>query len=199
METDRAAIIKLFQAGHKRKEILNLLEMPNGRRMFVYRTIKRYQETGTVEDRVRSGRPSSVMISYHSQGQKGDSGANSKKSPAIHEEMALGMEISRRSVARIVKNDLGMKSLNRKKMHFLTPQIREKRKVRSKGLLERHAVYGKIQVRMLGILSNFISLEWENVGALSITAANILSRRMLLKAFLKSNFIRTCVSRISCR
>ena len=56
--------------------------------------------------------------------------------------MALGMEISRRSVSRIVKNDLGMKSLKRKKMHFLTPLIREKRKVRSKGLLERHAVYG---------------------------------------------------------
>ena len=52
------------------------------------------------------------------------------------------MEISRRSVSRIVKNDLGMKSLKRKNVHFMTPQIRQKRTVRSKGLLERHAVYG---------------------------------------------------------
>ena len=56
--------------------------------------------------------------------------------------IALGMEISRRSVSRIVKNDLGMKSLKRKNMHFITPQIRQKRTVRSKGLLVRHAVNG---------------------------------------------------------
>ena len=56
--------------------------------------------------------------------------------------IALGMEISRRSVSRIVKNDLGMKSLKRKNVHFMTPQIRQKRTVRSKGLLERHGVNG---------------------------------------------------------
>ena len=59
--TDRAAVIKLFQAGHEQKQILNHLKMPNGRRMFIYRTIRRYQETGTVEDKVRSGRPSSII------------------------------------------------------------------------------------------------------------------------------------------
>ena len=31
VETDRAAVIKLFQAGQKQKQILNLLKMPNGR------------------------------------------------------------------------------------------------------------------------------------------------------------------------
>ena len=83
VETDRAAVIKLFQVGHKQKQILNLLKMPNGRRMFVYRTIKRYQKTGTVEDKVRSGRPSSIITPRV---QKGDQGTNSKKSPAIHEK-----------------------------------------------------------------------------------------------------------------
>ena len=65
-----------------------------------------------------------------------------KKAMREQIRIALGMEISRRSVSRIVKNDLGMKSLKRKNMHFITPQIRQKRTVRSKGLLVGHAVNG---------------------------------------------------------
>ena len=139
VETDRAAVIKLFQVGHKQKQILNLLKMPNGRRMFVYRTIKRYQETGTVEDKVRSGRPSSIITPRVKKAIREQIRRNPRRSMR---KIALGMEISRRSVSRIVKNDLGMKSPKRKNVHFMTPQIRQKRTVRSKGLLERHAVYG---------------------------------------------------------
>ena len=55
--------------------------------------------------------------------------------------MALGMKISRRSAARIVKNDLATKSFKRKQVHFITPQIKAKRVTSSKGLLKRHAVH----------------------------------------------------------
>ena len=111
VETDKAAVIKLFQAGHKQKQNLNLLKMPNGRRMFVYRTIKRYQETGTVEDKVRSGRPSSILTPRVKKAIREQIRGNPRR---CMRKIALGMEISRRSVSRIVKNDLGMKSLKRK-------------------------------------------------------------------------------------
>ena len=110
VETDKAAVIKLFQAGHKQKQNLNLLKMPNGRRMFVYRTIKRYQETGTVEDKVRSGRPSSILTPRVKKAIREQIRGNPRR---CMRKIALGMEISRRSVSRIVKNDLGMKSLKR--------------------------------------------------------------------------------------
>ena len=67
VETDRAAVIKLFQA--KRKQILNLMKMSNGRRIFVYEQSKD-QETGTVKDKVRQ--KWSSVFNHHSQGQKGD-------------------------------------------------------------------------------------------------------------------------------
>ena len=141
VETDRAAVIKLFQVGHKQKQILNLLKMPNGRRMFVYRTIKRYQKTGTVEDKVRSGRPSSIITPRVKKAIREQIRRNPRRSMR---KIALGMEISRRSVSRIVKNDLGMKSPKRKNVHFMTPQIRQKRTVRSKGCLRGTLFMGPI-------------------------------------------------------
>ena len=54
--------------------------------------------------------------------------------------MASVMKISRGSLQRVVRNELGMRSFKRKKAHLLTRQVREKRVVRSKGLLSRHAV-----------------------------------------------------------
>ncbi|KAI6655696.1 hypothetical protein LOD99_1836 [Oopsacas minuta] len=56
--------------------------------------------------------------------------------------MASVLKISHRSVQRIVKNQLGMRSFKRKTVHFLSSKIMGKRLVRSKGLLKRHTVYG---------------------------------------------------------
>ena len=50
MERDRCAVVGLFQAEYKPKEISKMLKMPRGRRIFVVRAIKRYLETGNVED-----------------------------------------------------------------------------------------------------------------------------------------------------
>ena len=48
MELERSAIIELFKSGKTHKEILKLLDFPINRRKFVYRTIQRYNETGSV-------------------------------------------------------------------------------------------------------------------------------------------------------
>ena len=57
MERDRTSIIHFFLRGKSPGEIMKALEIPQKRRKFVYRTIKRYQDTGSVVDKPRSGRP----------------------------------------------------------------------------------------------------------------------------------------------
>ena len=139
MENERSAILGLYQAGHKPNEISKLLKMPRGRRMFVIRTIKRYQETGSVEDRTRSGRPCTVVTPKVCKVVREQIRRNPRRSMR---KMASTIKISHRSVQRIVRDHLGMKSFKRKNAHFLTEKIKEKRLVRSKGLLQRHAIHG---------------------------------------------------------
>ena len=137
MESDRCSVIKLFQSGHTQSDILKILKMPLGRRMFVYRTIKRFKETGSTGDRVRSGRPKSIVTKKVAKAVREQIQRNPRLSVR---KMASVMKISRGSLQRVVRNELGMRSFKRKKAHFLTRQVREKRVVRSKGLLSRHAV-----------------------------------------------------------
>ena len=48
MERDRTSIIHFFLRGKSPGEIMKALEIPQKRRKFVYRTIKRYKDTGSV-------------------------------------------------------------------------------------------------------------------------------------------------------
>ena len=139
MERDRCAVFGLFQARYKSKEISKMLKMPRGRRMFVVRAIKRYLETGNVEDRARSGRPCTVVTPKVRKTVREQIRRNPRRSMR---KMASVIEISRRSVQRIVRDHLGMKSFKRKKVHFLTDKIKGKRLVKSKDLLKRHAIHG---------------------------------------------------------
>ncbi|KAI6650797.1 hypothetical protein LOD99_7848 [Oopsacas minuta] len=54
--------------------------------------------------------------------------------------MALDLKVSRCAMAKIVKRDLGMSSFKRKKVHFLSQLVKEKRVARYKGALGRYAV-----------------------------------------------------------
>ena len=54
-------------------------------------------------------------------------------------KMAVELKVSRGSLQNLVRNDLGHRSFKRKKVHFLSKQIREKWKSRSKILLNRLA------------------------------------------------------------
>ena len=56
-------------------------------------------------------------------------------------KMALELKISRESVRTIVKRDLGQSSHKRKKVHFISAQIKRKRLARSKALLTRFASF----------------------------------------------------------
>jgi transposase len=56
----RIAIIGLFKSGKSALQIFALLGPHKMSERFVYRTIKRYSDTGDVVDIVKSGRPRSV-------------------------------------------------------------------------------------------------------------------------------------------
>ncbi|KAI6660137.1 Transposase [Oopsacas minuta] len=115
-----------------------MLKMPRKKDVY-YRAIKRYLETGKVEDRARTGRPCSVVTPKVRKAVREQIRRNPRRSMR---KMASVLKISHRSVQRIVKNQLGMRSFKRKTVHFLSSKIMGKRLVRSKGLLKRHAVYG---------------------------------------------------------
>ena len=60
MEKERAAIVELFLKGKTQSDIMKLLKIPETRRKLIFRTIKLFNETGSLLDRPRSGRPVSV-------------------------------------------------------------------------------------------------------------------------------------------
>ena len=60
MEKNRVAIVNLYLQGKSQSEILKILNFPKTSRKLIYRTIKRYRDTGSTSDKQRSGRPTSV-------------------------------------------------------------------------------------------------------------------------------------------
>ena len=56
--------------------------------------------------------------------------------------LTLELKVSEFSIRKVVKICLGMRSYKRKKIHFLSEQVKEKRLLRSEGELGRHATCG---------------------------------------------------------
>ena len=88
-------------------------------------------------DRPRSGRPTSVSIPQLKK--KIVSRITRNRGQSIR-KMARDFSVSHESVRKVVRNDLGLKSLKRHTVHHLTPALRQKRFQRSKNLLARLAV-----------------------------------------------------------
>ena len=109
------------------------------RRKLIYRTIKRYRDTGSTSDRQRSGRPTSATTTQKRKVIRSRIQRNPQRSMR---KMALELNISRESVRTIVKSDLGLFPYKKRKVHFISAQIKIKRLARSKALLARFASFG---------------------------------------------------------
>jgi len=134
MKTQRATIIELYCAGKTPPQIFKLLSSQGINRMLIQRTIKRYTETGSINDRKRCGRPRSatapVMVKKVA--------LRIKRNPMRSmRKMAREMSVSEGSMRNIVKQHLHLKSLKRKHAQFLTPRTRQLRLERSKALLQQ--------------------------------------------------------------
>lgn len=105
MEMKRKAVIALHLEKKSPIQIVRSLKRLKINEKFVYRTIKRYSETGGTNDRPRSGRPKSVTTENMVKKVKKLIDQNPNCSA---NRMATVMGISRQSVQRILKEELGL-------------------------------------------------------------------------------------------
>lgn len=133
---NRVTVVGLHKAGHDKSTIFKLLKPLGITKMFVYRTIKRFDEHKTIDDLPRSGRPRTVRTPRKVKAVE----ARIRRNPLRKQKiMVKEMEISPRSMSRLIRDDLGMRAYRRSTGHLLTPALREIRMKRSKQLLSRYA------------------------------------------------------------
>lgn len=135
METKRELIISLFKKNKTQKEILSILEKHNVNRKLVYRTIKRYKETGSSKIQPKVGRKRTVrspeLIKRVRERVRRNPGQSMNK-------MAKDLQISQRSIRRIVKEDLHMKAYKKQKIHGLSMAQKQARLQKCKNILAWH-------------------------------------------------------------
>lgn len=108
MESQRCAVIELHRVGMSASAILKTLKITKSRRSFVYRAIQRYNEIGSVNKRNKSGRPRTATTPEFKKKIASRIARNSRK---FMRKMAGELQISRESVRRVVKKDLGLSPL----------------------------------------------------------------------------------------
>lgn len=135
LKENRAAVIALYNAGNSRSSILKLLQNNGAKKTFIYNTIKRYEDTGTTDDRPRSGRPRTVRTKSMLKALK----ARIRRNPCRKQKkLAIQMKTSARTMSRALRDDLKLKALKRCTSHFLNLRLRAQRKIKCSALLKRY-------------------------------------------------------------
>lgn len=133
---DRVAVIALHRCGYAPIKIFDILKNLNITKRFVYRTINRYNEDSSVDDRSRSGRPRSVRTPAVIKAVK----ARIQRNPQRKQKMlALQMGLSRSTVKRVLNEDLGLRAYRKKTGHRLNARLMNLRLKRCRALLKQYA------------------------------------------------------------
>lgn len=135
MDCDRLIVKRHFDRGLNGTQIFNLVKVHGIKRDFVYRTIRRLRETGTVKDRPRSGRPRSARTKNRIKRIREKIRRIPERSAR---KMAKDENISEKSMRRILRDDLGLRPYRKRKVHGLTAAQKEKRLKRCPALAKRH-------------------------------------------------------------
>jgi transposase len=130
---ERSAIKLYYDKGYKTADIVKALKEFNIGKRKIYRTVERIRETGSIADRKRSGRPRSVSTPQLINKVKSHLWRNPKQSIR---KMAPLLNASRRTMSRVVKEDLGLRAYKTRKDQGLTKNQMSKILQRSKALLE---------------------------------------------------------------
>jgi len=101
-ESNRSAVAKLLLAGHSAGAIFKMLEPSGISRRFVYRTIKRISETGSIKDRKRTDRPRTVRTSRLKRVVSDQICRNPRRSMR---KMAAELDVNRESLRLLVVKD----------------------------------------------------------------------------------------------
>ncbi|CAH0401786.1 unnamed protein product [Chilo suppressalis] len=136
LKEDRVAVIALHRCGYTPIQIFDILKNLNITKRFVYRTIKRYNEDSSVDDRSRSGRPRSVRTPAVIKAEKARIQRNPKRKQKL---LALQMGLSRTTGKRVLNADLKFRAYRRKTGHRLNARLMDLRLKRCRALLKRYA------------------------------------------------------------
>ena len=130
-EDQRTLIILHYLAGKSQKIIS---ETTGYSVNTVYRTIRRFRETGGVKNRSKSGRPATVNTPALRKTIRDRIRSNAQRSMR---QMAKQLNVSPKTVNNIVKNNLGFKPYKMQKIHAISPDAKMKRLQRCRQLLKR--------------------------------------------------------------
>lgn len=130
MDFKRNSVIALYLAGKSQPAIVNELKHLKVNKMFVYRTITRYNGTGSVAKRYGGGPKKTATSPEMVRKVKARLERNPRRSGR---QMAKELKISQGSIRHILQNELKVKPYKFQKAHDLTPK---QKKVR----LEREGV-----------------------------------------------------------
>lgn len=136
MDVKRQLVLNLHKKGLRQVDIFRKLQTDNINLRFIQRTIKRYKEHGTVDVKRKPGKKRSVRTKDLVKKVRKKILRNNKRSARI---LAREHNISRSSMRRVLKEDLGMKPLKKTRTHGLTIKNKQDRKQKCKELLRRAA------------------------------------------------------------
>lgn len=136
MDAKRELVVKLHRENFKPCEILRKLKQLNLSRLFIYRAIKRFKETGTHRIKPKLGNKKSVRVKSVIKRVR----ERIRRNPAQSgNQLSKEMKISRRSMGRILHDDLGLKAYKKQKIQGLTEVQKKARVEKCKDLLAWHA------------------------------------------------------------
>ncbi|KAI6651345.1 hypothetical protein LOD99_5311 [Oopsacas minuta] len=131
MLSRRSAVIELHKNGHSNSETVKSLKT---NKMFVSRTIFRFLETGSIQDRSRKGRKRTVRTSTLRKNVKRRISRNPGRSMR---KLAKEINVARESMRLMVRNELAMSSYKFQKKQLLSVKNKKERLDRCQSLLGR--------------------------------------------------------------
>lgn len=131
----RSVVIALFEGGKSRIQIFKELKSSGYSKSFVYRAVKCYQETGSIERKRKIGSRTTVCTPANVKRVRQLVQRNPRRSV---NQLAVKLEISRTSLRRIMKNKLGVKAYKIQKVQDLNAAQKKVRLERAKALKARH-------------------------------------------------------------
>lgn len=132
---NRAIVKKYFLQNLTPSQIFERVKSIGITRSCVYRTIQRLRETGSIQDRPRSGRPRSARTKEQVARVRSKIWRNPARSAGT---LAKEERTSRSSMQGLLKEELHLKPYKKRKRHGLTDNQRRERVKRSKLLLKRY-------------------------------------------------------------
>ncbi|KIH61125.1 hypothetical protein ANCDUO_08608 [Ancylostoma duodenale] len=136
MEDNHSAIVALYRSGMKPLQIFKELKSIGVSQSQVYRAIKRYLGTGSSKKRHGGGRRRTARIAANIGRLRKRLQRNPRQSSR---KSSKSTGISRSTVMRIVKEDLGLKPFKLRKVQELSSAQKGNRLTRSRALLKRPA------------------------------------------------------------